>query len=201
MKASVVLFLFVILNYTVYSEGFDYIKPDKNKITTNHFLKSELIIDDNYSHFGEANFIETYGGPYFNISTETFLRDDEIIIIHAEIKSDSSGGLDYSHLNPDSLNGYKYNSRISCFNLFEESEEDIKANKYLQFLKEKSFDFNKAIFIKQYFFTNEDGTAEVILSYGKIIKSCAENDSEIKNETEKKSYKNFEYFRIINSGN
>lgn len=201
MKLLTIIFFYINSIYSVYGSGFDYIKTNNNKVITNHFLKSELILDNNYSHFGEANFIETYGGPYFNISTETFFRDDEIIIIHAEIKSDSSSGLDYSQLNPDSLNGYKCNSRISCFNLFEESEEDIKANKYMQFLKEKSFDFNKALFIKQYFFTNEDGKAEVVLSYGKIITACLENNSEIRSEIEKKSYKNFENFRIINGGN
>ncbi|KAB2839041.1 MAG: hypothetical protein F9K45_10600, partial [Melioribacteraceae bacterium] len=143
MKTSAVLFLLLTINSSFYGEGFDYIKTDKNKILTNHFLKSELNLDADFLHFGEANFIETYGGTFFNISTETFLREDEIIILHAEVKSDSAGGLDYSHLTPDSLNGYKCNSRISCFNLFDESEEDIKANKYLQFLKQNSFDFNK----------------------------------------------------------
>ena len=50
----------------------------------------------------------------FNVSMAAFSKGDSIILMHAEMHTDGSGGLDYSKLKAETLNGIKFTSREQC---------------------------------------------------------------------------------------
>ena len=70
-----------------------------------------------------------------------------------------------------------------------ESLDKINKNPYFDFLNQKNFSFKDVYFMKQYFATDAEGTAEYILSYGKKVQSCEEKyiTSRFKWEVDKES--------------
>jgi len=155
--------------------GFDYLQVDGQHVKTAHGLPLTLQIPTRLTPLGEAHFTEAYGGPAFNVSTAVFVDDSTLVAVHAERHVDSSGGLDYSELPADTLSGILLNADIGCFDLRSESAEDLENNGFLRFLRDEKFSFDRAFVLKRFFLTNDEGTAEVVISYGQQMSECPED--------------------------
>lgn len=169
------LFLCTLLSfcigYTNFGEvKFDYLKVKGNTVESTHKAKYRLIVDKSFKKLGEFHHQPVYGGVQFNVSLAAFSRGESIIMMHAEMHTDGSGGLDYSQLRPETLDGIKFTSREQCASSAE--VPDLESNPELRFLREKGFNAALPIYLKQYLATSPDGTAEVVLTYGKHVPSC-----------------------------
>ena len=154
------------------AQEFDFLAVAGHRVATTHALPLRLILPPRLLPLGETHFRESYGGPSFDVSATAFASDSELAAIHAEVHTDRSGGLDYSDLTPDTLAGIPLHSRVDCFDLREESDEDIEGNGFLRFLRDRGFDFDRAFVLKRSFLTDSEGTAEVVLSYGRALPAC-----------------------------
>lgn len=154
------------------AQEFDHLAVDGDAVSTTHGLPLTVSLPDRLESLGETHFRESYGGPSFDVSAAAFASDSELVAIHAETHTDGSGGLDYSDLTPDTLAGIPLHSRVDCFDLREETPEDIEGNGFLRFLRERGFDFERAFVLKRFFLTDTEGASEVVLSYGRETPAC-----------------------------
>lgn len=129
-------------------------------------------MDASLTYLGRTSFAESYGGPVFHVTAAAWMDADRLAAVHAETHADGSGGLDYSDLAPDSLAGRPFTSRTDCFDLREETPEDVEANGFLRFLASQGYDFDTAIALERFFATNPEGTAEVVVSFGLRVAAC-----------------------------
>lgn len=149
--------------------SFDYLKIAGHKVETTHRLKYMLKVARAYAFLGETNYQPTFDGKGFNVSLAAFAGKDSFVMIHAETHTDGSGGLDYSKLQPDTFSGIKFTSKEECAEL---DQTDIDGEHDLRFLKDNGFNPFPAVYIKQYFTTSADGSSELVITYGKRIRSC-----------------------------
>lgn len=167
------LFFAVVMNIAAQNIGFDYLEVKNSSVKTTHQAKYKIRIDKSFKLLGEFDHQPTYGDKQFNVSMAAFSAAENIIMIHAETHTDGSGGLDYSKLAPDALNGLKFTSREQC--AAAEDEAELAANPQIKFLRDKGFSLTLPFYLKQYFTTSADGKAEVVISYGRHISSCDES--------------------------
>jgi hypothetical protein len=167
---------FLAIGVVSCERGFDYLQVDGHHVRATHGLPLVLEVPADLKPLGEAHFSEAYGGPAFNISIIVYANDSTLVSVHAERHVDGSAGLDYSELPADSLADISLNADIGCFDLRDESQEDIEANGFLSFLRDAEFSFDRAFVLKRYFLTNSEGTAEVVISYGRSVASCPADD-------------------------
>jgi hypothetical protein len=146
------------------------------RVATTHGLALHFTVPSDLQALGETHFRESYGGPSFDVSATAFADDSTLLAVHAETLTDGSGGLDYSEFSADTLAGRALHSRIDCFDLREETAEDIEGNGFLRFLDGAGFDFDRALVIKRYYLVNHEGTAEVVLSYGRVVGTCGSGE-------------------------
>lgn len=168
-----VILLIVLLGFALDNpaqQRFDYLKVRGNVVESTHQLKYSARIEKSFKLLGEYHHQPTYGGKMFNVSVVAFARDDSLVMIHAEAHADNSGGLDYSDLKPDPLDGINFTSREQCAVLAEIPDADSIPD--LRFLRDQGFTPAPAIFLKQFLTTSPDGSAEYVLSYGRRVPSC-----------------------------
>lgn len=156
-------------------QSFRWLEVTGHVIRTTHSLPLVLRVPGSLRFVGETDFVEAYGGPAFDVSAAAFSSDSVLLAVHAETHADGSGGLDYSDLSPDPLAGLPFTSRLRCWDLRDETEEDIRGNHFLAFLRDRGFDLRSAILVKQYLATDDAGRAEVVLSYGRRLESCSDD--------------------------
>ena len=150
---------------------FDYLSVKGRKVESTHRIKYRLEVDTSFKLLGEYHHQPTYAGKMFNVSVAAYAQGERLLMIHAEAHTDGSGGLDYTNLKPDPLNGISFNSREQCAVLAEIPDPDSIPD--LRFLKEKGFNPRPAMFLKQYLIASADGSAEYVLSYGRRVASCS----------------------------
>jgi hypothetical protein len=102
-----------------------------------------------------------------------FSRGSDLLLIHAETHTDGSGGLDYSDLKPATLSGLPFTNRTQCAS--SEDKAELDENPQIQFVRSKVFDLSIPFLLEQFFATSKDGTAEVVISYGRAVKGCSGN--------------------------
>jgi hypothetical protein len=158
---------------TIVQNKFDYLKVSGNRIESVHKIKHVLKIDNSFKLLGEYHHQPTYDKKMFNVSVAAYSKDDAFVMVHAEAHTDDSGGLDYSNLKAEPLNGINFTSREQCETLAEIPDPDSIPD--LRFLKNNGFALGSAIFLKQYFTTSADGSSEYVLTYGKRVTSCESN--------------------------
>ncbi|HEX7175712.1 MAG TPA: hypothetical protein VF240_10675 [Pyrinomonadaceae bacterium] len=172
------LLLSVMLSFSLGHAGFgsvkfDYLKVRGNIAESTHKAKYKLEVDRSYKPLGEFHHQPVYEGVQFNVSLAAFSRGESIIMMHAEMHTDGSGGLDYSKLKPETLDGIKFTSREQCATPAE--VPDPYSNPEFRFLRDKGFKAVLPIYLRQYFATSPDGVAEVVLTYGKRVSSCGDD--------------------------
>jgi hypothetical protein len=173
MKSSLITILILLLNLAPahsLQPKFDYLKVKGQTVESTHQIKYRLKVDKSFSLLGEYHHQPTYGGKMFNVSVAAYAKGESLLMIHAEAHTDGSGGLDYSNLKPDPLNGISFNSREQCAVLAE--IPDAYSIPDLRFLRDKGFTPSPAMFLKQYLIASADGSAEYVLSYGRRVASC-----------------------------
>ena len=154
------------------AQEFDHLAVDGHAVATTHGLPLTLALPQDLTPLGETHFRESYGGPSFDVSATAFASDSVLVAVHAEAHTDGTGGLDYSELPPDTLAGVALHSRVDCFDLREESDEDVDANGFLRFLRDAGYDFDRALVLKRMYLTDPEGRAEVVLSFGRVVSAC-----------------------------
>lgn len=93
---------------------FDYLEVRGNTAVTMHKAKYSLRVDDSFKLLGDYHHQPVYNGVKFNVSMVAFSRGDTTIMMHAEMHTDGSGGLDYSRLSSERLDGIQFTSRQEC---------------------------------------------------------------------------------------
>ncbi len=195
MKICLEILLFFILFGVVLGEAdnrtkFDYLKVKGHTVETKHQARYKIKVGKSFQSLGEFHHQPIYENKQFNVSLAAFFKNEEIIMIHAETHTDGSGGLDYSNLKADSLNNLKFTSRDQCAPI--EAEAELASNPEIKFLRGKGFSVVLPFYLKQYLTTAADGTAEVVISYGKHVGSCDEKTitDEFKKQIEQKVVEN-----------
>ena len=178
---SVIVCVLTLISCNKSESTFDFISVTQSIVTTTHRLPISLKLQNDFEPFGEHDFVESYDGVPFKVSTATFLSSNKMIILLAEEHLDPKGLFTYD-LPMDTLNGMNVYRRVGCFNLFEETEEDLGENVYLRFLKSKEFDFQQWLNMVQFILLNDEKSAEVVLSYVELYPECPE-ESDNKNLT------------------
>lgn len=174
MKSSLIAILILLLGSApAHSQqpAFDYLRVKGRVVESTHRIKYRLQVDKSFHLLGEYHHQPTYGGKMFNVTVAAYAKGERLLMIHAEAHTDGSGGLDYSNLKPDPLNGISFNSREQCAVLAE--IPDPYSIPDLRFLIDKGFSPAPAVFLKQYLIASADGSAEYVLSYGRRVASCS----------------------------
>ena len=151
--------------------GFDFIEVKGQEVITSHRLPIIFQVPSNFTIFGEHDFIEVHDNVPFKVSSATFTSESEMLIVLAEEQLDPEGIFTYD-LPMDTINNYLVYRRSGCFNLFEETEQDMKENSYLRFLKENDFNFDQGLNMVQFILINEKQSAEIVLSFVMLQAEC-----------------------------
>lgn len=156
---------------------FDFIQVEASQLKTSHRLPLVLNVGSDFTIYGEKDFVESHDDIPFKVSTATFRSVEGLIIILAEEQVNPEGTFTYD-LPIDTLNGFPVFRRVGCFNLFEETDQDLQENAYLRFLKEKGFDFQQGLNMVQFILLNEEKSAEVVMSYAALYSECPQSADE-----------------------
>ena len=195
MMRYIALLLMVFTGCSKADPAFDFISVDDSVVTTSHRFPISFKVGDGFELFGEHDFVESHNGVPFKVSTATFLTSSEMIILFAEEHVNPQGVFTYD-LPLDTLNGLNAYRRVGCFNLFDETEQDLRENEYLQFLKRKGFDFQQGLNMVQFIILNNEKSAEVVLSYVALHPKCSESIDQ--KELILKAKSNLVDFRLLN---
>ncbi len=171
IKLWILIMLLTLATCSSWESGFDFISVEGQKIITTHRLPMEFQVPDGFSLFGEHDFIEVHDDVPFKVSTVTFISEEAMLILLAEEQLNPEGTFTYD-LPLDTLNNYQVYRRAGCFNLFEETEQDMKENSYLRYLKKKDFNFDQGLNMVQFILINEKKSAEVVMSYATLQQAC-----------------------------
>jgi len=164
---------------------FDHVDVDSrlNVVKTTHAAKYRIEIQSSFKFLGEFHHQAVYNGKGFDISMAVFRRGGDLLLIHAETHTDGSGGLDYSDLDPAKLDGLPFTRRTQCAS--KEDEEELKSNPQIRFIGSKGFELRLPFHLEQFFTTSGDGTSEIVISYGRAVNDCSENEgAEIRKDLE-----------------
>jgi hypothetical protein len=164
------------------SEKFDYLDARGNTLRSTHKVSLKLKVNKSFKFLGEFHHQPIYADKQFNVSLAAFAKDEAVILVHAETHTDGSGGLDYNNLTPAKLGKINFNFREQCVTAAE--IPDPYVNPELRFLRDKGFAVTLPLYLRQYFTTAPDGTAEYVLTYGKRVSACGVSTltSEFKNQ-------------------
>lgn len=153
------------------AEDFDYLNAEGHTVETTHRAKYRFKLSKSFKPLGEFHHQPVYEGVRFNVSLAAFAREDRLLMIHAEMHTDGSGGLDYSKLTPVELGGVRFTSREQCVTLAD--VRDPYSNPELRFVRERGFVILPPLYLKQFFTTSPDTTSEVVLTFARRVESCA----------------------------
>ncbi len=159
---------------------FKYLTIDGNRVTTENTVKFVIRIDPKFNFLGELDHQPLYGEKKFNVSFAAFSRGQGLAMIHAEMHTDGSGGLDYSDLKPAKLNGLKFNTRDQCATA--EDDEELASNPEIKLVRDAGFELSTPFFIRQFFATSLDGKSELVISYGRRVADCSAISKGFKNQ-------------------
>jgi hypothetical protein len=152
------------------AQTFDYLNVDGNTVETTHPAKYRFKLSKALKPLGEFHHQPVYEGVRFNVSLAAFAREDRLLMVHAEMHTDQSGGLDYSKLPPAEVRGVRFNMREQCVTLAD--VRDPYGNPELRFVRDRGFVVLPPLYLRQFYATSPDGTAEVVLTYATRVESC-----------------------------
>ena len=150
---------------------FDFIEVKGQEVISSHRLPIKFQVPVAFSLFGEHDFVEVHDDVPFKVSSATFISEGEMLILLAEEQLNPEGIFTYD-LPLDTLNNYLVYRRSGCFNLFEETDQDMKENGYLRFLKENDFNFDQGLNMIQFILINKEKSAEIVISFVKLQREC-----------------------------
>jgi hypothetical protein len=158
--------------YTIIKkEEFNYLQIENDTLKSIHGLKYYLQKPEGFKLIKPINYQAVYNNHPFNVSVAAFINDNNIIAVHAEQVTDSSGFLDYSYLEPFSLNRNHFYMKSQCLEI---NREEIENAHDLRYFKENEFDFFPAIYLKQFFVNSPDGNSEYVITFGEKVSNCSQ---------------------------
>lgn len=155
------------------NESFSFLKFKNNRLHASHEIPLAVEVADGYYKAGPINHHPIFNNHPFKVSLAAFVGDSSFIMVHAEKLVDNSGTLDYSDLDSTKFKGFAFVMRNQCAEL---TDEIIDEEHDLSFLKRNGFDLRPAVYLRQFLTTTDDGNSEVVLSYGKRVNSCADDE-------------------------
>lgn len=119
-----------------------------------------------HSSFGMEK-LQTSRGGYYD--------EDRILIIEVETTDAPAGTISYEGMPMVEMAGLNFPSRTGCVQI---SQAEIEAGDepLLVFAKKNGWDPTPAVWARQIFLVNEDGTGEGITLFAKRVSSCEEVD-------------------------
>ena len=87
---------------------FRYLEFKNDTLKSTHAIQLSLKIPSGYRKIVPLNHKAIFNNHPFNVSIAALKRNENIIIVHAEKVTDSSGFLDYSYLKPVILSGINF---------------------------------------------------------------------------------------------
>ena len=171
----------------VSADKFRYIEVSGNKIKTTHTAKYDITVDRGFKLIGQMEHQPVYDKKQFNVSFAAYSKGPNLIMVHAETHTDGTGGLDYSNLKPATLSRLPFTWREQCAT--PEDDDELGSNPQIQFLRTSGFDMPTPFYMRQLFTTSPDGTAEMVISYGRRIESCDKLTDEFRLSIEKEMAK------------
>lgn len=179
MRSAVILLLLVSFAFPSFGQRVPTDKPDfkyldisGNVVRTSHSAKYRISVSRSFKFLGVLDHQAVYNEIGFNVSMAVFARGNDLLLIHAEKHTDGSGGLDYGYLKPARLSGIPFNARTQCATA--EDRAELDENPQIRFIRSKGFDLTVPFQLEQFFATSQDGTSEVVISYGRAVEACSD---------------------------
>lgn len=119
-----------------------------------------------HSSFGMENLKTSRGGYY---------DEDRILIIEVETTDAPAGTITYEGMAMVEMAGLELPSRSGCVEITQE-QIDAGDEPLLVFAKKNGWDPTPAVYARQIFLVNDDGTGEGITLFAKRVNSCAKAD-------------------------
>lgn len=170
----ILLYLFLVLFISFCNaeeQSFVFLEFENNKLQATHEIPLAVRVAEGYQEAGPVNHTPTFNDHPFKVSLAAFVGDSSFIMVHAEKLADNSGTLDYSNLDSTKFKGLDFVMRNQCAEL---TDEIIDEEHDLSFLKNNNFELKPAVYLRQFLTTTEDRNSELVLSYGKRVKSCSD---------------------------
>ncbi len=180
-QAAIVVITLLSSMSPVLAGEFDYIDSDRNSASTTHPLEYQIRIDDAFKPLGELHHRQASRDMMFNVSFAAYANEQDIILIHTETLENESGVLDYSDLPHTTLDGVDFRFREQCVPV--EATESLQTNPEAVFVKEQGFDLVLPFLLTQFLMASADGNAELVISYGRRVGSCADIADDFNKET------------------
>jgi hypothetical protein len=148
---------------------------DGDRIVTTHELRYEVQAPEGFRAAGPVHRETVFGGHPFAVTLAAWVGAEAFVSVHAERVLDGSGASDYRDLDEFALSCGVFRTRVQCAEL---GAGDIEGEHDLEFLAGNGFVASPGLRLRQLFRTTDDHDAEVVISYGERVASCAESDQE-----------------------
>jgi hypothetical protein len=119
----------------------------------------------------------TFGMERIRTSRAAFVKDDRILIIEVETTDAPAGTISYEGMPLVKMAGLELPSRSDCLEI-SQAQLDVGDEPLFSLMKRAGFDPTPAMYARQLFLVNDDGTGEGIALYAKRVGSCAEVTAE-----------------------
>lgn len=160
-----------IAYHSVKSTSFNYLEYTEDSISSTHSIQLSLRIPPGFRRVDPSNHYLIFNDHPFNVSVAVLIREDSVIMVHAEKAADDSGILDYSSLPSGLISGMKFHTRSNCI---EPSDALMEGHHDFRYLNQNGFESRPAIYLKQFMRNTEDLKSEYIVSYAKRVDGCSE---------------------------
>ncbi|UCG71773.1 MAG: hypothetical protein JSV45_10950 [Chromatiales bacterium] len=118
---------------------------------------------------------DTFGMENLKTSRGGYYDEDRILIIEVETTDAAPGTINYEGMAMVEMAGLELPSRSGCVEI---SQEQIDAGDepLLVFAQKNGWDPTPAVYARQIFLVNDDGTGEGVTLFAKRVNGCAEAD-------------------------
>lgn len=118
---------------------------------------------------------DTFGMENLQTSRGGYYDEDRILIIEVETTDAAPGTISYEGMAMVEMAGLELPSRSGCVEI---SQEQIDAGDepLLVFAQKNGWDPTPAVYARQIFLVNDEGTGEGVTLFAKRVNSCAEAD-------------------------
>ncbi len=154
------------------AHAFAFLEIHGHQLMSTHEIKVIVEQPRGFRAVGPVNYLPTFSRHPFAVSLAAFLGDGAFVMVHAERVLDGSGASNYSNLEPVKVSAFEFRTKVQCADL---TMEDVAGEHDLALLASHGFAPTPAVYVRQLFRTTDDHNAELVLTYGERLTSCAES--------------------------
>lgn len=118
---------------------------------------------------------DTFGMENLQTSRGGYYDEDRILIIEVETTDAAPGTISYEGMAMVEMAGLELPSRSGCVDITQE-QIDAGDEPLLVFAQKNGWDPTPAVYARQIFLVNDEGTGEGVTLFAKRVNSCAEAD-------------------------